>query len=155
MSNLELLLETIIGTVGGKKYIFTFYFHLNFQLSFFLYFRVVAEILNSMSLYASVVANKTEEGMYTVGDTIFLQKSIPTQFYTRKHKHGLWPLEVVQNQVSFLFLFNFFFNFLLILTISIFFFCRLKKNFLVLNFGNVFEKEIFYLLIYIHQMLLV
>jgi hypothetical protein len=52
-----------------------------------------------MSLYASVVANRIDEAMYTKDGTLFIQKHIPTQYYTRKHKHGLWPLEVLQHQV--------------------------------------------------------
>lgn len=61
--------------------------------------RVEEESLNSMSLYASVVVNRIDEGMYTRDGKIFIQKNIPTQYYTRKHKHGLWPLEVLQHQV--------------------------------------------------------
>jgi CheY-like chemotaxis protein len=40
-----------------------------------------------------------EEAMFTRDGILFIQKHIPTQYYTRKHKHGLWPLEVLQHQV--------------------------------------------------------
>jgi len=78
LSSLELLLRTVFSSVGGE--------------------RLVGESMQEIQLYAS---SRLEQGseLSPDGEELYPTSAV-TQFYVRKHKHALWPLEVVQHQMK-------------------------------------------------------